>query len=193
MVHAMLQYRRKLERGEHAPVISVLLGTPLGPLRRGLGSDLISPLCQLRALGTVPMCSTQMERMFNTTRIPGIETGRQAWAAERGNESTFGADRQQGFFRFQIKAPLSQLLNITQWGCRSWTLSNTKGNVFHSWFAVCVAKCVTVSGSWYVGERWPTTRSFLINVTSMNPLVSVKSLPSALFLAFRCCAAPDWP
>uniref|UniRef100_A0AAQ5ZGH4 Carnitine O-palmitoyltransferase 1, muscle isoform n=1 Tax=Amphiprion ocellaris TaxID=80972 RepID=A0AAQ5ZGH4_AMPOC len=25
-------------------------------------------------LGTVPMCSTQMERMFNTTRIPGIET-----------------------------------------------------------------------------------------------------------------------
>uniref|UniRef100_A0A3B3DAG7 Carnitine O-palmitoyltransferase 1, muscle isoform n=1 Tax=Oryzias melastigma TaxID=30732 RepID=A0A3B3DAG7_ORYME len=47
IVHAMLQYRRKLERGEHAP---------------------------LRALGTVPMCSTQMERMFNTTRIPGIET-----------------------------------------------------------------------------------------------------------------------
>uniref|UniRef100_A0A8C7XIF7 Carnitine O-palmitoyltransferase 1, muscle isoform n=1 Tax=Oryzias sinensis TaxID=183150 RepID=A0A8C7XIF7_9TELE len=45
IVHAMLQYRRKLERGEH-----------------------------LRALGTVPMCSTQMERMFNTTRIPGIET-----------------------------------------------------------------------------------------------------------------------
>uniref|UniRef100_A0AAQ4RVY7 Carnitine O-palmitoyltransferase 1, muscle isoform n=1 Tax=Gasterosteus aculeatus aculeatus TaxID=481459 RepID=A0AAQ4RVY7_GASAC len=50
VVHAMLQYRRKLERGEHAP---------------------------LRALGTVPMCSTQMERIFNTTRIPGIETGKQ--------------------------------------------------------------------------------------------------------------------
>lgn len=47
VVHAMLQYRRKLERGEHAP---------------------------LRALGVVPMCSYQMERMFNTTRIPGIET-----------------------------------------------------------------------------------------------------------------------
>ncbi|XP_056454660.1 carnitine O-palmitoyltransferase 1, muscle isoform [Gadus chalcogrammus] len=47
VVHAMLQYRRKLERGEHAP---------------------------LRALGIVPMCSSQMERMFNTTRIPGIET-----------------------------------------------------------------------------------------------------------------------
>ncbi|XP_032443657.1 LOW QUALITY PROTEIN: carnitine O-palmitoyltransferase 1, muscle isoform [Xiphophorus hellerii] len=47
IVHAMLQYRRKLERGELEP---------------------------LRALGTVPMCSTQMERMFNTTRIPGMET-----------------------------------------------------------------------------------------------------------------------
>uniref|UniRef100_A0A8C5AGG8 Carnitine O-palmitoyltransferase 1, muscle isoform n=1 Tax=Gadus morhua TaxID=8049 RepID=A0A8C5AGG8_GADMO len=47
VVHAMLQYRRKLERGEHAP---------------------------LRALGIVPMCSSQMERIFNTTRIPGIET-----------------------------------------------------------------------------------------------------------------------
>lgn len=30
---------------------------------------------QLRALGIVPMCSFQYERMFNTTRIPGIETG----------------------------------------------------------------------------------------------------------------------
>uniref|UniRef100_A0A8C2K516 Carnitine O-palmitoyltransferase 1, muscle isoform n=1 Tax=Cyprinus carpio TaxID=7962 RepID=A0A8C2K516_CYPCA len=47
VVHAMLQYRRKLERGELTP---------------------------LRALGIVPMCSFQYERMFNTTRIPGIET-----------------------------------------------------------------------------------------------------------------------
>uniref|UniRef100_A0AAY4DVJ5 Carnitine O-palmitoyltransferase 1, muscle isoform n=1 Tax=Denticeps clupeoides TaxID=299321 RepID=A0AAY4DVJ5_9TELE len=46
VVHAMLQYRRKLERGEHAPI---------------------------KALGKVPMCSFQYERMFNTTRIPGIE------------------------------------------------------------------------------------------------------------------------
>nr|XP_055029635.1 carnitine O-palmitoyltransferase 1, muscle isoform isoform X2 [Misgurnus anguillicaudatus] len=46
-VHAMLQYRRKLERGELTP---------------------------LRALGIVPMCSFQYERMFNTTRIPGIDT-----------------------------------------------------------------------------------------------------------------------
>uniref|UniRef100_A0A672PET6 Carnitine O-palmitoyltransferase 1, muscle isoform n=1 Tax=Sinocyclocheilus grahami TaxID=75366 RepID=A0A672PET6_SINGR len=43
VVHAMLQYRRKLERGELTP---------------------------LSALGIVPMCSFQYERMFNTTRIP---------------------------------------------------------------------------------------------------------------------------
>ncbi|XP_066579830.1 carnitine O-palmitoyltransferase 1, muscle isoform isoform X1 [Amia ocellicauda] len=46
-IHAMLQYRHKLDRGEHAPI---------------------------RALGIVPMCSYQMERMFNTSRIPGVET-----------------------------------------------------------------------------------------------------------------------
>lgn len=73
MVHAMLQYRRKLERGEHAPVNIAL---PLG-LRPPRQPNVYSP-CQLRALGTVPMCSTQMERMFNTTRIPGTETGRRA-------------------------------------------------------------------------------------------------------------------
>ncbi|XP_069621599.1 carnitine O-palmitoyltransferase 1, muscle isoform [Ranitomeya imitator] len=46
-IHAMLMYRRKLERGLIPPVM---------------------------ALGIVPMCSYQMERMFNTTRIPGMET-----------------------------------------------------------------------------------------------------------------------
>lgn len=39
---------------------------------------------QMKALGVVPMCSYQYERMFNTTRTPGIETGndlcsRSAW------------------------------------------------------------------------------------------------------------------
>ncbi|KAB1270185.1 Carnitine O-palmitoyltransferase 1; muscle isoform [Camelus dromedarius] len=43
-VHAMIMYRRKLDREEIKPVM---------------------------ALGIVPMCSYQMERMFNTTRIPG--------------------------------------------------------------------------------------------------------------------------
>ncbi|KAM9177402.1 carnitine O-palmitoyltransferase 1, muscle isoform [Dugong dugon] len=47
VVHAMILYRRKLDREEIKPVM---------------------------ALGIVPMCSYQMERMFNTTRIPGKET-----------------------------------------------------------------------------------------------------------------------
>ncbi|XP_075364027.1 carnitine O-palmitoyltransferase 1, muscle isoform isoform X2 [Mycteria americana] len=46
VVHAMLLYRRKLDRGEIPPVM---------------------------ALGIVPMCSYQSERMFNTTRVPGKE------------------------------------------------------------------------------------------------------------------------
>ncbi|KAM4882389.1 carnitine O-palmitoyltransferase 1, muscle isoform [Thomomys bottae] len=46
-IHAMITYRRKLDREEIKPVM---------------------------ALGIVPMCSYQMERMFNTTRIPGMET-----------------------------------------------------------------------------------------------------------------------
>nr|XP_056701967.1 carnitine O-palmitoyltransferase 1, muscle isoform [Euleptes europaea] len=45
-VHSILLYRRKLDREELMPVM---------------------------ALGVVPMCSYQMERMFNTTRIPGKE------------------------------------------------------------------------------------------------------------------------
>ncbi|KAI5623826.1 carnitine O-palmitoyltransferase 1, muscle isoform, partial [Silurus asotus] len=56
VVHAILQYRRKLERGEHAPVhIHKIHLADTSPR-------------------VVPMCSYQYERMFNTTRIPGIET-----------------------------------------------------------------------------------------------------------------------
>ncbi|XP_032201635.1 carnitine O-palmitoyltransferase 1, muscle isoform [Mustela erminea] len=47
IVHAMILYRRKLDREEIKPVM---------------------------AQGIVPMCSSQMERMFNTTRIPGKES-----------------------------------------------------------------------------------------------------------------------
>ncbi|XP_024906842.1 carnitine O-palmitoyltransferase 1, muscle isoform isoform X3 [Pteropus alecto] len=47
VVHTMITYRRRLDREQIKPVM---------------------------ALGIVPMCSYQMERMFNTTRIPGKET-----------------------------------------------------------------------------------------------------------------------
>ncbi|XP_074832845.1 carnitine O-palmitoyltransferase 1, muscle isoform isoform X2 [Carettochelys insculpta] len=46
-VHAILLYRRKLDREQIPPIM---------------------------AFGIVPMCSYQMERMFNTTRIPGKES-----------------------------------------------------------------------------------------------------------------------
>lgn len=41
----------------------------------GLSLSHAGPSSQVMALGIVPMCSYQMERMFNTTRIPGKETG----------------------------------------------------------------------------------------------------------------------
>ncbi|XP_060033342.1 carnitine O-palmitoyltransferase 1, liver isoform, partial [Erinaceus europaeus] len=47
-IHAILQYRRKLDREEIKPI-------------RLLGS-------------TIPLCSAQWERMFNTSRIPGEES-----------------------------------------------------------------------------------------------------------------------
>uniref|UniRef100_A0A8C4R286 carnitine O-palmitoyltransferase n=1 Tax=Eptatretus burgeri TaxID=7764 RepID=A0A8C4R286_EPTBU len=47
VIHFMMLYRQKLDREEIMP---------------------------LMLLGTVPMCSSQWERMFNTCRLPGIET-----------------------------------------------------------------------------------------------------------------------
>lgn len=75
----MLQYRRKLERGELTPVLTYKHPQHWITMKNiNIGTFPIMPsvlFCQLRALGIVPMCSFQYERMFNTTRIPGIETG----------------------------------------------------------------------------------------------------------------------
>uniref|UniRef100_A0A8C4EBK5 carnitine O-palmitoyltransferase n=1 Tax=Dicentrarchus labrax TaxID=13489 RepID=A0A8C4EBK5_DICLA len=46
-IHAIMLYRRKLDRGQVKP---------------------------LMLLHTVPMCSAQYERMFNTSRVPGVDT-----------------------------------------------------------------------------------------------------------------------
>uniref|UniRef100_A0A8C5EHS7 carnitine O-palmitoyltransferase n=1 Tax=Gouania willdenowi TaxID=441366 RepID=A0A8C5EHS7_GOUWI len=46
-IHAIMLYRRKLDRAQIKP---------------------------LMLLHTIPMCSAQYERMFNTTRVPGVET-----------------------------------------------------------------------------------------------------------------------
>uniref|UniRef100_A0A672G7U8 carnitine O-palmitoyltransferase n=1 Tax=Salarias fasciatus TaxID=181472 RepID=A0A672G7U8_SALFA len=48
-IHAIMLYRRKLDRAQIKP---------------------------LMLLHTIPMCSAQYERMFNTTRVPGVDTGR---------------------------------------------------------------------------------------------------------------------
>ncbi|NXX44347.1 CPT1A palmitoyltransferase, partial [Tricholaema leucomelas] len=48
VIHAILLYRKKLDRQEIKPIL--LLGS------------------------TVPLCSAQWERMFNTSRIPGLES-----------------------------------------------------------------------------------------------------------------------
>uniref|UniRef100_A0A4W3IN17 Carnitine palmitoyltransferase 1C n=1 Tax=Callorhinchus milii TaxID=7868 RepID=A0A4W3IN17_CALMI len=59
LTHALLLYRRKLTREEIKP--STLPGLP------------------------VPLCSSQWERMFNSTRTPGQETGKTAHLSVRGN------------------------------------------------------------------------------------------------------------
>lgn len=46
-IHSIMLYRRKLDRAQIKP---------------------------LMLLHTIPMCSAQYERMFNTTRVPGVET-----------------------------------------------------------------------------------------------------------------------
>lgn len=73
-VHAMIMYRRKLDREEIKPVSYVRVEGG-GVRKRGLNLSHTGPSSQVMALGMVPMCSYQMERMFNTTRIPGKETG----------------------------------------------------------------------------------------------------------------------
>lgn len=65
-VHAMLLYRRKLDRGEIPPTM---------------------------ALGVVPMCSAQSERMFNTTRIPGTEEDRLQHVEESRHVAVFHGGR----------------------------------------------------------------------------------------------------
>uniref|UniRef100_A0A665U713 carnitine O-palmitoyltransferase n=1 Tax=Echeneis naucrates TaxID=173247 RepID=A0A665U713_ECHNA len=49
VIHAIMLYRRKLDRAQIKP---------------------------LMLLHTIPMCSAQFERIFNTSRVPGVDTGR---------------------------------------------------------------------------------------------------------------------
>lgn len=58
-------------------------------------SELVCHLCvwlspfafQLMLLHTIPMCSAQYERMFNTSRVPGVDTGRVLSSASSSHHS----------------------------------------------------------------------------------------------------------
>uniref|UniRef100_A0A9J8BBJ0 Carnitine palmitoyltransferase 1Ab (liver) n=2 Tax=Cyprinus carpio TaxID=7962 RepID=A0A9J8BBJ0_CYPCA len=73
-IHAIMMYRRKLDRAQIKPV----------------------------SLNRVPLCSAQWERMFNTSRIPGLETGKRRglimllypWAKARSQFFSRGKNKQ---------------------------------------------------------------------------------------------------
>ncbi|TFJ96940.1 Carnitine O-palmitoyltransferase 1, liver isoform [Platysternon megacephalum] len=69
VVHALLLYRRRLNREEIKP---------------------------LMIQGTLPMCSAQYERMFNTTRVPGVEADSLQHRRDSRHIAVFHAGR---FFR----------------------------------------------------------------------------------------------
>ncbi|TRY77593.1 hypothetical protein DNTS_024419 [Danionella cerebrum] len=93
-IHAMMMYRRKLDRAQIKPLFLLENRVPLcsaqwermfntsrvpgvftGKSRGSSNTKLFTrPATKLMALNTIPMCSSQYERMFNTSRIPGVET-----------------------------------------------------------------------------------------------------------------------
>lgn len=101
MVHAMLQYRRKLERGEHAPVNLTLLETQSAFPPRGLAADLISLLPTSYAHWGQYRCVPHRWRgclippVFLVLRQVGRPT-QQKWQNEH-----ILADR-RSFFRFEM-------------------------------------------------------------------------------------------
>lgn len=83
-VHAMIMYRRKLDREDIKPVM---------------------------ALGIVPMCSYQMERMFNTTRIPGKDTDTLQHLTDSRHVAVYHKGR---FFKSGVGAGTPGLLQLWQ-------------------------------------------------------------------------------
>uniref|UniRef100_A0A671RCQ3 Carnitine O-palmitoyltransferase 1, liver isoform-like n=1 Tax=Sinocyclocheilus anshuiensis TaxID=1608454 RepID=A0A671RCQ3_9TELE len=75
-IHAIMMYRRKLDRAQIKP---------------------------LMVLNTIPMCSSQYERMFNTSRVPGVETGRASLSpASLRNQSAFRLIIIKKYFKYHI-------------------------------------------------------------------------------------------
>ncbi|KPP61556.1 carnitine O-palmitoyltransferase 1, liver-like [Scleropages formosus] len=81
-IHALMLYRRKLDRAQIKPIYALGNTVPLcsAQWERMFNTSRIPGLetGKRRALlmlqNTIPMCSAQYERMFNTSRIPGLDT-----------------------------------------------------------------------------------------------------------------------
>lgn len=73
-VHALLLYRHLLNQQEIPPVRQTLgLGVEVQGSKRPSSGAL--GLLQTLLMGMRPLCSAQFEKIFNTTRVPGVEKG----------------------------------------------------------------------------------------------------------------------
>lgn len=77
-IYSCLQYRRLIERQELEPVGNLHIITCLPPVAftnggLALYKNNMSVFFQILVQGLVPLCSWQYERLFNTTRVPGVE------------------------------------------------------------------------------------------------------------------------
>lgn len=72
-IYSCLQYRRLIDRQELEPVC-ILFCNVLLILWFVLNLTDFFSILQIMVYGLAPLCSWQYERLFNTTRIPGIET-----------------------------------------------------------------------------------------------------------------------
>ncbi|CAG5958262.1 unnamed protein product [Menidia menidia] len=72
-IHAIMLYRRKLDRAQIKPIYLLTNKVPLcsAQWERMFNTSRVPGLMLLH---TIPMCSSQYERMFNTSRVPGVDT-----------------------------------------------------------------------------------------------------------------------
>ncbi|KAK7891731.1 hypothetical protein WMY93_023694 [Mugilogobius chulae] len=91
-IHAIMLYRRKLDRAQIKPIYLLANKVPLCSAQwermfnttrtpgvetgkwRAHGCSSCPQTPYLMLLHTIPMCSAQYERMFNTSRVPGVDT-----------------------------------------------------------------------------------------------------------------------
>ncbi len=119
---------------------------------------------QLRALGIVPMCSFQYERMFNTTRIPGIETGNDishifsalytTWQRAYSLDGFYFKPRHHGFSHWFVHAQIS---------CSIWRTGST-------WLCTIKAVSLKCGCTMVVATFGPRSLSCSFNVSWMTSL-----------------------